>query len=45
MHGYCQTCRRPRMVTVNMGRWLGGVPVGTCADCDEKAQSKRGGHR
>jgi len=45
MHGYCEECRRPRPVKVNMGRWLGGIPTGICVSCEQKADAKRGGHR
>ena len=34
VQGYCERCRRIRLVRVNFGRWTGkGVPIGICRDC------------
>jgi hypothetical protein len=40
LHGWCESCKRIRMVTVRRP-FLGGVPVGVCAACEEAEQKRR----
>jgi len=39
LHGYCERCRKIKMVTVKIMRGR-GVTIGVCQECEEKARAQ-----